>query len=221
MHVPDMEANEYFAEKNDGSKLSDYILKDMMTAEVSETELYQQLQRFDTDSQIADIINHLQDVSADMSSDRETQNDEDETIKRTLGVAEAVKDSTEYTTDDKKIIITVLYKLLSGRIPNLEEKVAKLRPSSNKFGKRDDDDRHHGMWAQVKSFMDPELITSTDIDEILSDVQSVVTSKEFLEYSPDHIMDLLTSDIGQENLLEAEAVDKGARVSNGNQRIIQ
>lgn len=192
LHVPDMEANEYFVEKNDGSNLSDYILKDIMTAEVPEADLYQQLQRFDTDSQIADMIEYLH---AEMSSDGEPKHNEEDTIKKTLAVAEAVKDSTEYATDDKKIIITSLYKLLSGRIPNLEEKLAKLRPSQNKFGKRDDDDRHHGMWAQVKSYMDPKEITSADIDEILRNVQSVVTSKEFLEYSPERMMGLLTPDI--------------------------
>ena len=142
-----------------------------------------------------------------MSRGGDAKQDEDETIQKALGIATAVKDSNEYVADDKKIIITTLYKLLSRRIPNIDEKVAKLMPSQNKFGKRDDDDRHHGMWTQVKSFMDPELITSNDIDEILANVQDVVRSEAFLKCSSDRLMALLTLDIEDDDFPKARAAE--------------
>ena len=180
LEVPDYKMNKYVKEPEQPMQLSSFVVEDIMQADIGIEQLYEQLEQYGDNLTVADIIEKIKTYG--YSQQEHKEDEEIELIENSLVTAEQIITSEEYSEDDKRRLITLLYQALSKTVVGFDNKIYTMRTKKNQFNNREDDTRHYGLTKKVKSYLEEGYIDSDSVETILEDVQKILTSEEFLKY---------------------------------------
>ena len=161
-----------------GEFVTSYIDKTELESEESAEEILSGARNSGLNEQCLDVLQKIEEL---INASGKKQED---IARETLDMAKNIILNEELIKKDKIKTITAMYKILHKNIPNLEEIIEKMEESL--YCNNDD----------IDMYLDEDMIKADSVEEILADVQKLVSSEEFLRsdvFSEQEIVDATES----------------------------
>ncbi len=181
LEVPNYKNNKYIKEPEQQDTRSSYLMQEIMQSDISIEQIYEKLENYRDNLTVADTIDKIKIYG--YSQQEHEEDEEIELIESSLDTAEKIITSEEYSEDDKRKLITLLYQALSKMVLDLDNKIYTIHTTKNNFGNKEHDTRYNGLTKKMKSYLEEGFIDSNSIKTILENTQNLLTSEEFLKYS--------------------------------------
>lgn len=151
--------------KKDGIKMSSYLDTKSLEREESIEDILSNAKESDLNEQGLEILQRFEELINDSNNRRE------DIIRKSLVMTQNLISNKGLMQKDKTKIITSMYKILAKSMPDLNEIMQNVEEQLI-YSNND-----------ITMYLDEDFIQSNSIEEILANVQELLTSKEFLTYS--------------------------------------
>lgn len=151
--------------KKDGIKISSYLDTKSLEREESIEDILSNAKESDLNEQGLEILQRFEELINDSNNRRE------DIIRKSLVMTQNLISNKGLMQKDKTKIITSMYKILAKSMPDLNEIMQNVEEQLI-YSNND-----------ITMYLDEDFIQSNSIEEILANMQELLTSKEFLTYS--------------------------------------